>query len=1475
MNEQTLALQQVLAQVAGLIERGKHDEARILLRPAIEQAPKNVRLRILKARSELKNPDYAERCGSLLARVYQIRPDAPSVRALQREAEAVISALLDAAIAPLYRQNVSQGQAMLQHAAHLCQHDSRLTVEIALRVAYSARGWDAPGEQPSGVNDEDPLTTIFGRPRRPAPPPVATPSVHDLAFGLEAAGAELLFMPGVTSHPLAAVVEQYLGLALDRAAGDEPLAARIASLLFQFLVSIGKRDSALALLANYPEIAGAAPRAASALSGQVVTTIRDDIYALLRCGLDAAAADALARLASLLPDRNDTDLIAAELAFRNGDEEGGLVWLRLAARPAPLEDPPVAWQNPLMDLLATTRKAVTTCRDCGAVTDPDGENCSECGCEWERHELALDRAEWASLPPQFIAGWWLGEKLLERDDLAGAQAALEPVCAGLEPDTQAAVSVRQRMDTINALLDEQKRASALTAIMSADPVTASALSALRQEAASAGLPWARVAASLRIGFFQRAIRDGFVLDIQPYLPLALADVDDQPAVEQVTQARDATVQVMVAAQVAESARALALGDASGALALARQACQLRPGDAHAVHARARASRALRDDVTALQDYQTVVERADDAGVLAEARLAAAELLAAQHNTDAALSMLADAEGPNAARLRERLQRLHDKRPALAIEWRDQAVMYDSLEREPVAPMVHATFAIALRAISRPWGMSEAGWVDAVLNSGRRFVQTIGGLPLSEGDPVFGLRLICEPDTTTTDRGTITMALLARVSATDEPACMSLAGQLHNLLVTVLPGQDNHAFWFESVWDEEELARLLGPFEATTACEIVRREERTADGGVPVVYPFLPSSFDLHALCATLLKQPGPTMLSIHLQPTVLFSWETHVLREALGTYAAVQDVMVPVHGAESQAWKGLQRQSAGQVAINQLGHLSARAYLLQVNVLGSGAVNAHFAETVAASLFGSPQAVGNALYGGWQVMVADTPEKFAAAVRNCSNLDLERWLNPVEDRNLARLRYLASESEAVLTFRLPVPLHNGLPGVRSLAAKPIRPPSNMPAAGTVYGESVARMGGRPAPIVQGYDDRRRHAFILGKTGTGKSTLLSQMVLQDIARGDGVCVVDPHGDLIHDILAHMPESRADDVIIFDAADSERPIGLNLLEYTTEQQKQRIVTEFISMLMRMYDPGQIGIVGPRFQHNVRMAMLTAMAVPGNTLIEVVRVLSSREYMKSLLVHVTDPIVKLYWEEQIARTSDYHQSEILDYLVSKFNRFVGDERVRNIIGQRKSALDFREIMDKRKILLVNLSKGLVGEDNAQFLGLLLVQRLLIAALGRADMPADQRPDFVMYVDEFQNFATELFATMLSEGRKYGMVCVLANQYLTQIEHEVQDAIFGNVGTLVCFRLGMKDAQQLASEMYPALDDDDLINLPKFTAATKLLVGGEVEQPFTMRTLPLLGSVDPVLAQRVRQASRERYGTDAAAVSRDILERFKLLGK
>ncbi|MBI4062335.1 type IV secretion system DNA-binding domain-containing protein, partial [Candidatus Gottesmanbacteria bacterium] len=370
-----------------------------------------------------------------------------------------------------------------------------------------------------------------------------------------------------------------------------------------------------------------------------------------------------------------------------------------------------------------------------------------------------------------------------------------------------------------------------------------------------------------------------------------------------------------------------------------------------------------------------------------------------------------------------------------------------------------------------------------------------------------------------------------------------------------------------------------------------------------------------------------------------------------------------------------------------------------------------------------------------------------------------------------------------------------------LNAKRAPAPSQIPSSGLFIGTS--RYRGIDRPINIGEDDRRRHTYIIGKTGTGKSQLLEEMALQDIRAGHGVAIVDPHGDLIDGILARIPPERSEDVIYFDPSDSERPMGLNMLEATTEQQKHMVTTSIVGLMYKLYDPMKTGIIGPRFEHAIRNAMLTVMSEPGNTFVEIVRVLTDSHFVQELLPKVQDPIIRRYWTDQIAQTADFHKSEVLDYIVSKFGRFVTNKLMRNIIGQSQSSFDFRHVMDEGKILLVNLSKGKVGEENSNFLGLILVPRILISAMSRQEIPEEERRDFYLYVDEFQNFATPDFAQILSEARKYRLNLIVANQFIGQMEEEVKNAVNGNVGTLIAIREGVTDANYLQHEFQPTFNE------------------------------------------------------------------------
>ncbi|KKU04253.1 MAG: hypothetical protein UX88_C0002G0004 [Candidatus Woesebacteria bacterium GW2011_GWC2_47_16] len=448
------------------------------------------------------------------------------------------------------------------------------------------------------------------------------------------------------------------------------------------------------------------------------------------------------------------------------------------------------------------------------------------------------------------------------------------------------------------------------------------------------------------------------------------------------------------------------------------------------------------------------------------------------------------------------------------------------------------------------------------------------------------------------------------------------------------------------------------------------------------------------------------------------------------------------------------------------------------------------------------------------------------------------------------------------------------PHIFWLYAKTAPAPAEVASEGLFLGTSSYR--GIKRGVYINEDDRRRHMYIIGKTGTGKTELLKDLIMQDIKAGKGLCFMDPHGDAIEDLLKMIPPERAEDVIYFNPGDTERPMGLNLLEARTEDQKHFVATAVINMMYKLFDPYKTGIVGPRFEHAVRNAMLTAMSEDGNTFVEVMRILTDANFVQEILPKVTDPIVRRYWTDQIAQTADFHKSEVLDYIVSKFGRFVTNKMIRNIIGQSQSSFSFREVMDNGKILLINLAKGEIGEENSNFLGLVLVPRILMAAMSRQDVPEEARRDFYLYVDEFQNFATPDFAQILSEARKYRLNLTVANQFIGQVEEEVKNAVFGNVGTIICFRVGVTDASYLAHEFSPVFNEDDLLNIERFNVYIKTIVKNEPVPPFSMDLTRDLTKEKERENERVseiiKEMSRLKFGRDLRLVEAEIVRRAKL---
>ncbi|HEY5549624.1 MAG TPA: ATP-binding protein [Candidatus Saccharimonadales bacterium] len=438
-------------------------------------------------------------------------------------------------------------------------------------------------------------------------------------------------------------------------------------------------------------------------------------------------------------------------------------------------------------------------------------------------------------------------------------------------------------------------------------------------------------------------------------------------------------------------------------------------------------------------------------------------------------------------------------------------------------------------------------------------------------------------------------------------------------------------------------------------------------------------------------------------------------------------------------------------------------------------------------------------------------------------------------------------------------------------SKQVDGPRNVPEEGLLLGYNLFR--GAKKAIRLTVEDRARHIYIVGQTGTGKSVFMENLALQDMLEGRGFCFVDPHGDAAERLLSMVPKERTEDVIYFSPADMDYPLGLNLFEFQTPDQRDFLIQEAINMLYKLYDPGRTGIIGPRYEHIFRNAALTVMAGPeGGTFVDIPKLFRDPAYVEQKLQHVTDQNVLDFWRKEIPqsqRSNEY--GEVTSWFVSKFGAFLSNEMMRNIIGQTKSAFNLRDIMDGGKILLVNLSRGRTGDLNSKLLGMIFVMKFEVAAMSRADVPEDYRRDFSLYVDEFQNFATDSFADILSQARKYHLNLIVANQFSTQLKEEIRDSVFGNVGTVVSFRVGTEDAEFLAKQLAPVFGIEDLQFLPNYNTAVRMMIGGVPVQPFSMATLPPLGNPNQQLSDALRQLSAAKYGRPKATVESEIFKRLE----
>lgn len=472
---------------------------------------------------------------------------------------------------------------------------------------------------------------------------------------------------------------------------------------------------------------------------------------------------------------------------------------------------------------------------------------------------------------------------------------------------------------------------------------------------------------------------------------------------------------------------------------------------------------------------------------------------------------------------------------------------------------------------------------------------------------------------------------------------------------------------------------------------------------------------------------------------------------------------------------------------------------------------------------------------------------------------------------------LCSEELATM-YHFPDAKYNKIPTIKWLEYKVLPPPINLPKEGVLLGRSVYRGQTRDIRIMR--DDRTRHQYVIGKSGSGKSVLLEYMAGQDVANGEGICVIDPHGDLVEDVLSRAPKERAKEVIVFDPGDLQRPMGLNILEAKTEEEQDRASLDAMEIFIKLFGNE---IFGPRIQHYFRNGCLTLMSDEdeGATLIDIPRLFIDDDFQRYKVSKIKNAVVKAFWDNEMANTGDREKQEMIPYFTSKFGPFVTNTTMRNIIGQTESAFNIRQSMDSQKVLLINLSKGKIGDINAQLLGLIMVAKINQAAMSRQDMPKADRKDFYLYVDEFQNFATDTFASILSEARKYRLNLIMAHQYIAQLsegsgmssggkDSKIRDAVFGNVGTMMNFKVGADDAEYFEKEYAPTLSQQDILSIANYKAYIKLNINNSTSRPFSLESIWDPDGRNYKVGEIIKKYSRMKYGRKKEFVDAEIEARM-----
>lgn len=783
-------------------------------------------------------------------------------------------------------------------------------------------------------------------------------------------------------------------------------------------------------------------------------------------------------------------------------------------------------------------------------------------------------------------------------------------------------------------------------------------------------------------------------------------------------------------------------------------------------------------------------------------------------------------------------------------------------------------------------------------------------------PTYALRYIAVPGADGYGRGEIAVIFFAKATArTEEEAsarATTLTRQIPALLGAFLPD-----FAWEPVTTSVEFERWWRPFGNAHLhfAAIVRREDlltletlrprpslgrgRTGppprpneNDAVYVVCPFLPRQGSRDTLLRALLLHSEPVLWQVDLRPVRLIADEEESLMNLIGRCEAYQQAeirnLTPEIAGTVLAHLARARLLSALI-LDQLLRLQDAPFEMQVTLASPAPIPRGLVETAGVDLtlplggVAGSEWTGSLLRGGYDVAFAGSDADKKIAQHNFETLELDRWGESLAPTGLRRWRSLVDATEAAGAFRFPKAASDGIPGIAVHAAN-VRPlPREIAALERRLDQherfslgSNRYLGGHESVCIA-QTDRLQHSYVVGQTGTGKSTLLKSMILSDIEQGRGVALIDPHGDLFNEVLNMIPSDRWDDVVLLDPADDEWSVGLNLLECSNEGQRHFVVREMRAIIQRLigdqYANRAVDYAGPVFYQHLQMNMLLVMSDPDRpgTLLDFYEVFQgAKNWEKWTPLRWDDPQLRRWVQTNLPKI-DYtrRDNENMcwgEYLSSKFEEFVFDPRLRRIFGQRRSTIDLRQIMDSGKILLVNLAKGQISEANSRFLGMVLMARLQAAAMTRLNVPVMERRRFFVYVDEFQSLATQNFTLLLSEARKFGVGLILANQFVDQVEEQIVRSILGNVGTLIAFRVGRQDARILAPLFAPQFEEQDLVNLPNWSAAVKTVVDGQIVSPFTLRTELPDRSADEAGAREISARSRKQHARPCSLVDAEI---------